>query len=83
MAAENRKSHLCYSCTQLIVGLIVLALGGYVASYVHGFQSSFELFDSEGYFPYYKIMNYGAGGQATFGSFMVIISRVHFALFAL
>jgi hypothetical protein len=25
-------------------------LGGYVASHVHGFQTSFELFDSEGHF---------------------------------
>ncbi|KAJ9480564.1 hypothetical protein VN97_g12991, partial [Penicillium thymicola] len=43
---EDRKYRLYYVCTQLVIGLIVLSLGGYVASKVHGFQTSFELFRS-------------------------------------
>lgn len=80
---EDRRYRLYYVCTQLVVGLIFLSLGGYVASTVHGFQTSFELFDSEGYFPYYKIMYYGAVGQAAFGVLAVIMSLVPFAVCAL
>jgi small-conductance mechanosensitive channel len=80
---ENRKYRLYYVCTQLVVGLIVLSLGGYVASNVHGFQTSFELFDIEGHFPYYKTMYYGAVGQAAFGVLAVIMSLVPFAVCAL
>ncbi|KAI3097964.1 hypothetical protein CBS147333_9202 [Penicillium roqueforti] len=80
---EDRKYRLYYVCTQLVVGLIVLSLGGYVASKVHGLQTSFELFDSEGYFPYYKIMYYGAVSQAAFGVLAVIMSLVPFVVCAL
>jgi hypothetical protein len=80
---EDRKYRLYYVCIQLVVGLIVLSLGGYIASHVHGFQTSFGLFDSEGHFPYYKIMYYGAIGQAAFGVLAVIMSLVPFAVCAL
>jgi hypothetical protein len=53
---ENRKYRRYYICTQLVVGLIVLSLGDYAASKVHGFQTSFELSGSEGHVPYYKTM---------------------------
>ncbi|CAG8091551.1 unnamed protein product [Penicillium salamii] len=49
---EDRKYRLYYGCTQLIVGLVALFLGDYVYSHVHAFQTSFELFDSEGYIPH-------------------------------
>jgi hypothetical protein len=80
---EDRKYRLYYVCIQLVVGLIVLSLGGYIASHVHGSQTSFGLFDSEGHFPYYKIMYYGAIGQAAFGVLAVIMSLVPFAICAL
>lgn len=80
---EDRKYRLYYVCTQLVVGLIVLSLGGYVASNFHGFQTSFELFDIEGRFPYYKTTYYGAVGQAAFGVLAVIMSLVPFAVCAL
>jgi hypothetical protein len=80
---EDRKYRLYYVYTQLVVGFIVLSLGGYVASKVHGFQTSFELFDIEGHFPYYKTMYYGAVGQAAFGVLAVIMSLVPFAVCAL
>lgn len=41
---KDLKFLLYYGCTQLTVGLIVLSLGGYVASHVHGFQTSFDSF---------------------------------------
>ncbi|KAJ5348519.1 uncharacterized protein N7506_001772 [Penicillium brevicompactum] len=80
---EDRKYRLYYVCTQLVVGLIVLSLGGYVASHVHGFRTSFGLFASEGHFPYYKMMYYGAVGQAAFGVLAVIMSLVPFTICAL
>ncbi|CAG8006182.1 unnamed protein product [Penicillium salamii] len=80
---EDRKYRLYYVCTQLVVGLIVISLGGYVASHVHGFHTSFGLFDSEGHFPYYKIMYCGAIGQAAFGVLAVIMSLVPFSICAL
>jgi hypothetical protein len=36
---EDRKYRLYHVCTQLVVSFIVLSLGGYVASKVHGFQT--------------------------------------------
>jgi hypothetical protein len=77
---EDRKYRLYYVCTQLLVGFIVLSLGNYVASKVHGSQTSFELFGREGHFPYYKTMYYGAVGQADFGALAVIMSFVTFAV---
>jgi hypothetical protein len=69
-----------YICIQIFVSLIVLSLGGYVASHVHGFQTSFEFFDSASRFPYYKIMYYGAVGQAAFGVLGAIMSLLRLAL---
>ncbi|KAJ5778366.1 hypothetical protein N7520_001612 [Penicillium odoratum] len=47
------KFRLYFECLQVTLGLRVLSVGGYVASCVHGYQSSFELFNSHGHFPYY------------------------------
>jgi hypothetical protein len=62
----------------------ILALGALLLpgafSAVHGFQTSFEFFDSAGHFPYYKMMHYGAIGQAAFGVLVVIISLAHLAV---
>ena len=43
-------------------------------------SDTFDLFDCEGHFPYYKIMNYGAVGKAAFGSLVVIMSLVRFLI---
>lgn len=75
---ENSTARFYYSCIQIVVSMIVLSLGCYVASHVHGFETSFEYFDSAGHFPYYKIIYYGAVGQAAFGSGVVIMSVVCF-----
>jgi hypothetical protein len=80
---EDHKYRLYYACTQLVVNFIVLSLGVYVASKVHGFQTSFESFNIEGRFPYYKTKYYGAVGQAAFGVLAVIMSLVPFAVCAL
>jgi hypothetical protein len=52
---------------------------GWIASRVHGFQTSFEFFDRS-HIPYYKIMYYGSVGQAAFGSLVIIMSLVRFAV---
>ncbi|KAJ5895697.1 hypothetical protein N7495_007388 [Penicillium taxi] len=73
---ENSTARFYYICIQIVASVIVLSLGGYVASHVHGFQTAFEFFDSAGHFPYYKIMYYGAVSQAAFGSGVVTMSVV-------
>ncbi|KAI3188412.1 hypothetical protein CBS147311_10071 [Penicillium roqueforti] len=77
---EDGTARFYYICIEIVVSLIVLSLGGYVASHVHGFQTSFEFLDSASHFPYYKIMYYGAVGQAAFGILGAIISLLRLAL---
>ena len=71
---ESCAARFYYGCIQIIVSMIVLSLGGWIASRVHGFQISFEFFGSEDHIPYYNIMYYGSVGQAAFGSLVVIVS---------
>ncbi|CAG8104278.1 unnamed protein product [Penicillium nalgiovense] len=52
---ENCAARFYYGCIQIVVSMIVLSLGGWIASRVHGFQTSFEFFD-RGHIPYYKII---------------------------
>ena len=73
---ENCESGLDYGCIQVVLSLVVVCVGGYIASRVHGYQTSFEYFDRAGQFPYYKIMYYGAVGEAAFASLVVIVSLV-------
>ncbi|CRL31394.1 hypothetical protein EN45_043480 [Penicillium chrysogenum] len=74
---ENCAARFYYGCIQIVVSMIVLSLGGWIASRVHGFQTSFEFF-ARSHIPYYKIMYYGSFGQAAFGSLVIIMSLVHF-----
>ncbi|CAG8184448.1 unnamed protein product [Penicillium nalgiovense] len=76
---ENCAARFYYGCIQIVVSMIVLSLGGWLASRVHGFQTSFEFFDRS-HIPYYKIMYYGSVGQAAFGSLVIIMSLVRFAV---
>jgi hypothetical protein len=41
---ENYAAQFFYECIQTVVSMIVLSLGGYISSRVHGFGTSFELF---------------------------------------
>ncbi|CAG8110316.1 unnamed protein product [Penicillium nalgiovense] len=68
-----------YGCIQIVVSMIVLSLGGWIASRVHGFQTFFEFFERSP-IPYCKIMYYGSVGQAAFGSLVIIMSLVCFAV---
>ncbi|CDM32741.1 hypothetical protein PROQFM164_S02g002892 [Penicillium roqueforti FM164] len=76
---ENCAARFYYGCIQIVVSIIVLSLGGWIASRVHGFQISFEFFNRS-HILYYKIMYYGSVGQAAFGSLVIIISLVRFAV---
>jgi len=76
---ENCAARFYYGCIQFVVSMIVLLLGGWIASRVHGFQISFEFF-ARSHIPYYKIMYYGSVGQAAFGSLVIIMSLVRFAV---
>ena len=65
---EKCTARFYYGCIQIVVSMIVLSLGAWIASRVHVFQASFELFDRD-QIPYYKIMYYGSIGQAASGIF--------------
>ncbi|KAJ5318365.1 hypothetical protein N7476_004785 [Penicillium atrosanguineum] len=71
---ENCAYGLDYGCIQVVLSLVVVCAGSYFASRVHGYQTSFEYFDRADQFPYYKIMYYGAVGEAAFGSLVVFIA---------
>ena len=75
---ENCYLRKYYGLFQLFVGLTVLSIGAYAASRVRGFQTAFSIFDSEGHFPYYNTMYYGAVSQAAFGVLVAIVSPVRF-----
>jgi hypothetical protein len=70
----QRRTYFGY--LQVVLALIAVSVGGYIASRVHGSRSSFELLNIHGHLPYYGIMYYGAVGQAAFGSLMIIFSIV-------
>ncbi|CAG8095162.1 unnamed protein product [Penicillium nalgiovense] len=72
---ENCAARIYYGWIQIVASMIVLSLGGRIASRVHGFQTPFEFFDMS-HIPYYKIMYYESVGQAAFGSLVAIMSRV-------
>lgn len=75
---ENSAAQFYYIYIRLVVSMVVVSLGGNVASNFHGFQTAFKFLDSAGHFPYYKIIYYGAVSQAAFGSGVVTISVVCF-----
>jgi hypothetical protein len=51
--------------------------GEFLSSRVLESRSTFEFFDSDGVFPYYTIMYYGAVGKAAFGAILIIVTLVH------
>lgn len=80
---ENCKARDYYGYIAFVLSLVVLCLGGYIATRVRGFRTSFEPFGSESHFLYYKVMYYGAVGQAALGSLVVIVSLVLFVVHGL
>ncbi|CAG8162645.1 unnamed protein product [Penicillium nalgiovense] len=76
---ENCAAPFYYGCIQIVVSMIVLSLGGWIASRAHAFQTSFEFFDRS-HIPYYKVMYYASVSQAAFGSLVIIMSLVRFAV---
>ncbi|CDM38432.1 hypothetical protein DTO013E5_9736 [Penicillium roqueforti] len=75
---EDCKARVYYGCMSFLLSLPVVTIGGCVAGGIHGLQSSFELLDRDGSFPYYVVMYYGAVGQAAFGAAVVILILIHF-----
>ncbi|KAJ5330525.1 hypothetical protein N7476_000308 [Penicillium atrosanguineum] len=71
---ESYESGMYYGCIQFLLSLVVVCMGSYFASHLHGYQTSFEYFDRADQFPYYKIMYYGPVGEAAFGSLVFIIT---------
>jgi hypothetical protein len=79
VAAREMRLSVLLRLHLIVVSMIMLSLGGWIASRIHGFQTSFEVFDRS-HIPYYKIMYYGSVGQDAFRSLVIIMSLVRFAV---
>lgn len=55
----------------LILAVVMIGTGGYLADHVHGFQTSFEKFGAKDGIPYYSIVYYGGVAQAAYGSVLI------------
>ncbi|KAJ5938343.1 hypothetical protein N7466_001477 [Penicillium verhagenii] len=77
---QDCKYRFYFEYLQVMVGLISLSVGGYIAGCVHGSQSWFELLDRHDHLPYYGIIYYGAVGQASFGSLVITVSFFRFII---
>jgi hypothetical protein len=75
VAAREMRRSVLLRLHSIVVSMIMLSLGGRIASRVHGFQTSFEVFDRS-HIPYYKIMYYASVGQDAFR----FMSLVRFAV---
>jgi hypothetical protein len=75
---EQDEPWMYFGCVQCILGLVILSTGGYLADHVHGFQSSFEMFNGDDDFQYYHIMYYGGVGQAAYGSLVIFMAVAPF-----
>jgi ABC-type phosphate transport system permease subunit len=72
---DDKATAIYFACTQLILSVVVLFIGGYVANSIRGYQTLFEEFDVRAsHLPYYGMMHYGGIGEAVFGSLVIILS---------
>ncbi|KAI3326497.1 hypothetical protein HD806DRAFT_551545 [Xylariaceae sp. AK1471] len=62
---------LCGS--QIILELVLVITGGYLAGHVNGFQTSFDQFGGDENLPYYNIMYYGGVAQAAYGALVIVL----------
>jgi hypothetical protein len=67
-----------YAVLQMVLALIMIGMGGYLADHVHGFQSSFRKFGANDSIPYYNIMYWGGVAQAAYGAVLTIILALTF-----
>jgi hypothetical protein len=62
--------------TQLILGVVVLAVGGYIMDQMHGFLDIFAAIDDRGSLPRCSIVYHGAIGQIVLGILVILTSLI-------
>lgn len=78
---DGNATAIYFTCTQFILSVVVLFIGGYVANSIQGYQTLFEGFDVRAnHLPYYGMMYYGGIGEAVFGSLVIILSLGYFVI---
>jgi hypothetical protein len=73
---EGRTAFDNFFLTQLLFGVVVLALGGYIMDQMHGFLDVFAAFDGRGSLPRCSIIYHGAIGQIVLGILVVLTSLI-------
>ncbi|KAI3322818.1 hypothetical protein HD806DRAFT_544836 [Xylariaceae sp. AK1471] len=68
---DKNWTWLCSS--QIILELVLVSTGGYLAGHVNGFQTSFDQFGGDENLPYYNIMYYGGVAQAAYGALVIVL----------
>jgi hypothetical protein len=62
--------------TQLFLGVVVIALGGYIMDQMHGFLDIFAVFDDRGSLSRCSIIYHGAIGQIVLGILVILTSLI-------
>jgi hypothetical protein len=59
---------------QIMIAILLVCTGGYVADHVHGYQSFFERFRAGDNIPYYSVIYYGCVCQAVYGVVLIFVT---------
>ncbi|KAI0513315.1 hypothetical protein F5B22DRAFT_248426 [Xylaria bambusicola] len=70
---DNNRQWMCFSGTQVLLALVLIIIGGYLADYVNGFQSSFDKFGRGEDIPYYTVMYFGGIAEASYGALVIAL----------
>jgi hypothetical protein len=68
---RNQSVLAAYGILQLILALVMIGLGSYIADHVYGFQTEFGAI---GRILYYKVMYYGGIAQSAYGAALIFIA---------
>ncbi|CAM1503396.1 Fc.00g081720.m01.CDS01 [Cosmosporella sp. VM-42] len=63
-----------FAVAQIGLAIGMIGTGAYLADRVHGFDTSFEKFDTHDSIPYYSLMYYGGVAQAACGSALAFLT---------
>ncbi|TGJ82220.1 hypothetical protein E0Z10_g6554 [Xylaria hypoxylon] len=64
---------MCFLGTQILLALVLVITGGYLADHVNGFQSSFNNFGGGENIPYYNVMYFGGVAEAAYGALVIVV----------
>ncbi|KAI3335329.1 hypothetical protein F4824DRAFT_500945 [Ustulina deusta] len=63
----------CFLGIQILLALVLVITGGYLADHVNGFQSSFDKFGGDESIPYYNVMYFGGVAEAAYGALVIVL----------